>query len=137
MLSASATAIASSPPVASRYGCAVYDTNPYYLRFWPEQARRTNRAACELNLELSRFVSERNRCSDSADCTTVWSFCPFGCGLAVSRAQAAAVADKYAELRSKYGALHDDDCQQRCLPTISARCEAGRCEAVSGDAERR
>ena len=121
---------AVTPAAPSRGdGCLTYETGAYYRQFWPEQARYDARLACELNQELSTFGSERRSCTTSAECTTIWTWCPFGCGLAVARAYAGEVADKYSEVRRRYRQLSDGDCKYRCAPVTVARCQAGQCEA--------
>jgi hypothetical protein len=105
--------------------CGIYDTSPSY-RDSPAWVIENARTTCELWEELRSFLVVRQQCQRSADCTTVASSCPFGCGIPVASSFVAEVTAKLRDLQGQYDAT-GRSCQYKCKPTRSSTCFEGRC----------
>ena len=105
--------------------CGIYDTSPDF-RDAPPHFIENARTTCELQEELRSFLVVRQQCHRSADCTTVASHCPFGCGIPVAGSFVTEVTAKLQNLQERYEA-NGWSCKYKCSPTRYSTCFEGRC----------
>lgn len=80
---------------------------------------------CQIERQFNAYLAERKTCAEDSECTVVQTNCPFGCGVAVAKLYATAVATEHDRLLAEFNKR--SECKYKCNPVVSASCERHRC----------
>lgn len=102
--------------------------DPYWETEQEKAERLKDQERCRLVESFRSFVVERQKCTKPDDCSVVDTYCPFGCGVPVSKVHAAEVASTHVVHYKKV----DYPCRYRCQLVTRATCVEGWCVATRG-----